>query len=134
MSNYRRGPNDQRWKDVVEQVRARDGNKCRLMRILKVSEFAQLKSNAPRALLSTLDPAHVVQASKKPSMVYDEDNVVMLNRYSHQNLDHNRCPVTGRRLTRNQTHQWWARIVGVQKYKELLTRVSSPDKETEEDE
>lgn len=126
MSNYRRGPNDKEWKNVVAQVRNRDGGKCRLMVVLKTWEFAELKKNAPRGLLHTIDPAHVISASAAPSLVYDVDNVVMLNRYSHQNLDYNRCPVTGRALTKNQVHQWWARIVGVQRYKDLLTRVKHP--------
>lgn len=119
--SHRRDSQDKEWQAVKQFVYDRDKGTDRIVPVLRIQEAHDLRRNAGH-LLQILDPAHVVPVSKASSMCYDEDNVILLNRYSHDNLDHNRCPVTGRRLTRNQVHQWWARIVGVQKYKELLDR------------
>lgn len=129
--DYKRGPNDEKWKELVSNVRERD-RMCRLMRILKVSEMYTLKYHAPGHVAQILDPAHVVQVSAKPSMRYDEDNVVLLNRFSHENLDNNRCPITGKPIPRIHVHQWWSRIVGMKKYRELLERANKPSDMEEE--
>lgn len=124
MANYQRGPGDIEWNNVVAEVFARDVNRCRAQRVFRVAEWQEFKMHAPRTLIATLDPAHVIPASKAGHMVYDVDNVVVMNRWSHDNLDHNRSPVNGKNLTKEEVHQWWARIVGVEKYKELLMRAS----------
>ncbi|MCA1800087.1 MAG: hypothetical protein LC650_02190 [Actinobacteria bacterium] len=130
-SDYKRGPNDKKWKGLVQEVRERD-RVCRLMRILKVHEMHQLLANAPKPLLNTFDPAHVIAVSSKPAMRYDKDNVVLLNRFSHDNLDHNRCPLTGKSIPRTHVHQWWSRIVGLDKYKELIGRMDNHPEDDKE--
>lgn len=123
MKPGKRSSQDKEWKSLVTYIRQRD-KFCRLMKVLTVGEMSLLKKNAPKPLLNTFDPAHVIAASKRGDMVYDPSNIVLLNRYSHEQLDYNRCPLTGRRLTQNQVHQWWARIVGPQNYKELLNKAT----------
>ena len=119
----KRGEDDQMWKSLVQYIRNRD-KVCRLFRVLTIGEMAQLKKLAPRQQLNTFDPAHVIPASVNGTMVYEPKNIVLLNRYSHENLDLNRDPITGKRLTQNQKHQWWSRIVGTQRYKELLSQAN----------
>lgn len=116
----RRSSKDEKWQEVKRIVAERDKTD-RILPKLTISEYKALRRNA-KGFLTILDPAHVIQVSQCGAMIYDEDNVILLNRYSHDNLDHNRCPVSGKRITRERVHEWWARIVGVAKYKELLTR------------
>lgn len=132
-NNYRRGPGDAKWKEVRNKVRDRD-KFCRLMRKLKISETYELKNNASRKELSILDPAHVIPASAAPHMIYDEDNIVLLNRYSHEQLDYNRNPVNGKSITKDEVSLWWAKIVGLDKYQELLQRAKNKKKGGDDDE
>ena len=118
--SHRRSSSDTRWQQTKATVEERDRSD-RILKVLTVSEMYELRRNA-KQLLQVLDPAHVIPVSKAGWMCYDEDNVILLNRFSHENLDLNRCPITGRNITQNRVHRWWARIVGINKYKELLTR------------
>jgi hypothetical protein len=55
-----------------------------------------------------------------PHMVYLDENIVMLNRFSHDCLDNCRSPVTGKPITRQERDGWWQRIVGTEPYQHLL--------------
>ena len=44
-------------------------------------------------------------------MCYDEDNIISLNRYSHENLDSYRDPITGKSITREEVNKWWVRLL-----------------------
>ena len=43
--------------------------------------------------------------------MYDENNICLLNRYSHSNLDSSRDPITGEYIDSSQVKAWWIRIL-----------------------
>ncbi len=110
----RRDKNDIRWQQVKDEVRSRDKNQDRLLRVLSVKEALVLQRKAPRIQLEKLDAAHIFPVSIYPDLLYDKNNVVLLNRYSHENLDNMKHPVTGGRLTYEERQGWWERIAGCQ--------------------
>lgn len=124
---YARSSKDERWKEVVRKVRARDHNRCQLLGKLTVSEMHELQRalSSPRQL-HPIDPAHIIAVSASRELMYEEDNVILLNRFSHENLDYRRNPINGSMLTETQYHRWWARIIGGRKYKQLLERAKRP--------
>lgn len=115
----RRGKDDERWQEVKRKVRTRDRDSDRLLRVLTVKELVILRKNAPAPLLKRLDAAHLFSVGLYPDMMYDENNIVFLNRYSHENLDNMRSPLTGEPLSYEERQQWWARIAGPQWQKVL---------------
>lgn len=120
--DYARGPNDKRWKDLVNSTRIKYSHKCQLINKLTVQERYILANNAKTSQLVTTDPAHIIAVSQNRGMMYDEDNIILLNRYSHEQLDFKCSPIDGRPLSTEAWHKWWARIVGPTKYRELLIR------------
>lgn len=114
----RRGSDDTRWQSLKEQVKKRDHG-CRLIPLLSVKEFLIFQKNA-KGKASHCDPAHVFGAGPFPHMIYMLENVVTLNRYSHDCLDNCQNPLTGERITREERDKWWERIVGVETYQHLL--------------
>ena len=111
----RRDSNDILWKEVKQKVRARDGNICRLLKVLSLQEGILLRKNAEH-LLYQLDPAHFISVSQDSSIMYDENNIVMLNHYSHSNLDSCRNPITGEYISQEEVRNWWERILKGNKY------------------
>ena len=97
----RRDSKDQNWQKVKAEVKARDGLRCRLIKVLSYREMLILKKNAG-PFLSGLDPAHYIAVSEDPSIMYIPENIVMLNRYSHTNLDNYRNPITGEPINPEQ--------------------------------
>ena len=69
-----------------------------------------LKKNAG-PLITPLDPAHYIAVSENPNIMYMPENIVMLNRYSHTNLDSCRNPITGEPITKAEALRWWDRIL-----------------------
>lgn len=110
----RRDKNDLQWQKVKEEVRARDKNQDRLLRVLTVKEALLLQKRAPRIQLEKLDAAHIWPVSIYPDLMYDKNNVVLLNRYSHENLDNMRDPITGDSITYEERQAWWERIANGQ--------------------
>ena len=106
----RRDSKDQNWQKVKAEVKARDGLRCRLIKVLSYREMLILKKNAGPFLFS-LDPAHYIAVSEDPSIMYIPENIVMLNRYSHTNLDNYRNPITGEPITKAEALKWWDRIL-----------------------
>ena len=109
----RRGADDQLWKTVRQRVRDRDSNTDRLLRIITVREAVLLSRTAPKIQLITLDPAHIYPASGYPGLIYEENNIVLLNRYSHENLDNSRHPIMGTPISKEEMMSWWERIAGI---------------------
>lgn len=107
----RRDKNDKQWAKVKSELTKRDGEVCRLVRILSVSDMAMLKRNAG-VRLKTLDPAHIFPVSLNTSIMYDVENLVKLNRYSHEMLDGMKHPITGNSITRDEVYKWWKKIAG----------------------
>ena len=107
------------WDEIKAIVRKRDGNTCRLARILSAKDFLILQKNA-KYLLTQLDPAHIIARSKSKSLILNPDNVVMLNRFSHEMLDYCKDPITGKPITKEERNNWWIKIVGIDTYTKLL--------------
>lgn len=115
----RRDSSDVKWKRLKEKIDRRDRNTCRLMRILTVQDMHLLLRKAPRKLLERLDHAHVFGVGSFPHMCCHDLNIVLLNRYSHENLDNCRHPITGEPISRVERDGWWKKIVGESVYEEL---------------
>ena len=94
----RRGSDDAQWQALKEKVKRRDHG-CRLIPLLSVKEFLIFQKNA-KGQASHCDPAHIFGVGPFPHMIYMLENVVMLNRYSHDCLDDCRNPLTGERITK----------------------------------
>jgi hypothetical protein len=91
-------------------VRERDGG-CRLLKILSIEENAEWQKNQ-NGFGGILDAAHVFGKSAFPWMRYDEKNVVVLNRFSHNCLDTGKSPINGKQITDEQRKEWWRKITG----------------------
>lgn len=109
----RRDKTDLEWQKIKEEVRARDRGD-RILRVLTVKEALLLQRKAPRAQLEKLDAAHIFPVSIYPDLMYDKNNVVLLNRYSHENLDNMKHPITGDSLQYEERQEWWTKIAGKQ--------------------
>ena len=106
----RRDSNDTEWKKVKDIVSKRDNNICRLLKVLSYKEALILKKNAG-PFLNKLDHAHFIPVSQNSDIMYDENNICLLNRYSHSNLDSSKNPITGEYITSDQVRLWWIRIL-----------------------
>lgn len=113
---------DEKWVEVREKVRQRDGNKCRLLSILTSEEkiFLLKEQRENLWLNKTLDPAHVLSRSKRPDLIYSEDNIVILGRLFHSRLDSIQNPLTGENISSIERDGWWIRIVDEDLYNKLL--------------
>ena len=119
----RRTSSDEQWKEVKDFIRKRDKNTCRLIRIVSIKEMMILKKNAPSHMLKMLDPAHILPVGSHPDYCYLTNNVVLLNHYSHSNLDNMKSPLDGKSITREERDNWWKRIAGSIQYSELLNDI-----------
>ena len=106
---------------VSKQIRERDGNACRLLRVLTFSEYEEWKMNHG-GQDKIIDAAHVFGKNSHPWMRYDLDNVVCLNRFSHISLDTHRSPLNGKMISVEEHEYWWKRIVGETVWLDLLER------------
>ena len=106
----RRDSNDLEWQKVKSDVSKRDNNMCRLIKVLTYKEALILKKNAG-PFINKLDHAHFIPVSQDSSIMYDKNNICLLNRYSHSNLDSSRNPITGEYIDSNQVTEWWIRIL-----------------------
>lgn len=110
----RRDSSDIQWQHVKEEVRLRDRGADRLLKVITLKEGLLLQKKAPRALLLKLDAAHIFPVSIYPDIMYNKDNIITLNRYSHENLDNMRHPITGEPITYEERQSWWEKIAGSQ--------------------
>lgn len=115
----RRDSNDLEWKKVKFEVRKRDQETCRLIKIVSVSEMFLLKKKAGR-LLQILDPAHIIPVSERPDLCYNSDNIVTLNRYSHEMLDNFKHPITGTPINKQEVLAWWKKIAKEKQWNNLV--------------
>lgn len=122
---YRRDSQDQKWQEVKNIVVKRD-KFDRLQKVLTPAEYKIVKRNAG-PLINTLDPAHYLPAGQYPDLIYKSYNIVLLNRWSHSQLDACRDPVNGTPISLEERDNWWIRILkgnsnqyNYLKYKELV--------------
>jgi len=113
---------DEKWEQVRNVVYERDGFKCRLCSILSSDEIFVFSKNCTSFIFSqTLDPAHVFSKGAFPHLRYEVRNIVILNRYSHFNLDNQKCPLSGKTISKAEKENWWKRIVGDEVFDLLLS-------------
>jgi hypothetical protein len=103
----------------------RDHNTCRLLSRLTILEEHDFNQNA-NFLKKKLDAAHVFGKNAYPHMRYMLDNIVILNRISHNWLDICKSPINGKPITKEERAQWWKRIIGASLY-ETLEKISRED-------
>ena len=117
----RRDSSDERWQEVKKEVRSRDKTD-RLLKVVTAKEYLKLKKIAAPVLLQRLDAAHVFSVSSHPQMCYDVDNIILLNRFSHENLDSCKDPITGERISPQEHDDWWRRLIGSEQYDILIEK------------
>lgn len=119
----RRDSKDQRWKDTKEAVYLRDSSRCRLMKVLTISEALMLRKNAG-PFLNHIDCAHFLSVGQNPEDCYDSDDIVCLNHYSHSNLDDFKSPIDGHHIPKDEVYKWWIRILkgNTEQYKALVDK------------
>lgn len=108
-----------RDSELSEFIRNRDGNKCRLVWLLSDIEYQEWLSNQG-GQGSTIDAAHVFGKNAYPWMRYIPENIVCLNRFSHNSLDTYRSPLNGKIISKEEHENWWKRIVGEETYAKLV--------------
>lgn len=106
----RRGPDDLEWKKVKEEVKKRDKGIDRMVKIVTPIEMVKLRRNAG-SFLYIIDPAHYLAVSEAPEHIYEKNNIVSLNRFSHSNLDNFRDPIDGHPISKEEVHNWWIRLL-----------------------
>jgi hypothetical protein len=121
----RRDKDDEQWQEAKKIVFARDKS-CRVIQVLTAVEFLILQKNAG-IMLNRFDPAHVFGVGSYPKLIYDINNIVKLNRYSHECLDTMRCPIDGNPITKEEKRVWWERIIGTQMYESLLNKLKEKE-------
>lgn len=119
----RRDSKDQRWKDTKAEVHLRDGSRCRLMKVLTITEALALRKNAG-PFLNQIDCAHFLSVGQNPEDCYDADNIVCLNHYSHSNLDDFKSPIDGHHISKEEVYGWWVRILkgDLKQYRALIEK------------
>jgi len=110
----RRDSDDEKWLEVKEAVRKRDGGKCRLLKVISAKEALILKKKAGYKI-NQIDSAHFLPVSERPDLCYEINNICLLNRYSHEMLDSFRDPITGAHISKEKTFEWWLRILATNK-------------------
>ena len=50
------------------------------------------------------------------------DNIILLNRFSHENLDSCKDPITGERISPQERDDWWRRLIGSEQYDILIEK------------
>lgn len=120
----RRTSDDQEWKAVKERVSKRDRRVCRLVRVVTPAEMMTLRKNAG-PFLQRLDPAHIMPVGAHVDLCYLDSNLVLLNHYSHSNLDNMLSPLDGRPISREERDKWWRRIAGEAQWLQLMRDLSA---------
>jgi len=103
---------DIRWTSTKKELWDKKGRTCVLCSILTEEESQLLVIN-DIFNLKTIDPAHVLGKGAFPKAYYYEKNLVPLNRYSHSMLDQQKCPLTGKTISKKEWVHWWNRILKV---------------------
>jgi hypothetical protein len=113
--------NDPQWTEVLKQVWIRDRAQCRFFLIMTEEEKKLIKPHL-WGDFKKIDGAHCISRSQSPKMKYDVDNVYLLFRRVHKALDGCFDPFTGKPITKEEVINYWKRIIGEEKYNELIER------------
>lgn len=124
----RRDSKDPEWKRVKKEVKDRDNGQCRLSRILPLRDLLILNKNAGH-FIDTIDCAHIISVASNPKIMYENCNIVLLNRYSHTNLDSGKDPIDGHDITKEEVNAWWVKILkGNKKQYNIFTNLLHKEK------
>ena len=124
----RRDSKDPEWKRVKKEVKDRDNGQCRLSKILPLRDLLILQKNAGQ-FMKTIDSAHIISVASNPKIMYESCNIVLLNRYSHTNLDSGKDPIDGHDITREEVEAWWVKILkGNKKQYNIFTNLLQREK------
>jgi len=107
-------------KIIRDKCFERDHGYCQAMALFNGTEYAKF-TELSNGLEAKLDAAHVFGKGAFPHMRYVPENVVMVNRVSHNWLDTCRSPVDGKQISVEEKNKWWKRIVGADRYEFLET-------------
>lgn len=106
---------------IYSEVDQRDSYECQLL--AKYPYAFQVIDYVWDGLLQQIDHAHVFGKGSYPELKYDPDNIVLLNRYSHSNIDQYRDPIIGDQITKEEREKWWIKIIGKERYNKLLRKL-----------
>ena len=124
MSKPRKAPSqkvDSDWEETKNESRKIYGANCLLLSRISTDTYRDIEDRSG-GLHRIVDPAHVFPKGAFPSLKYDPENVIPLNRYSHTMLDQHRHPVTGEYLSPEELEGWWVFLVGKSTYFRLKSR------------
>jgi len=117
---------DEAWENVKLSVAKRDNYQCQFIKILSDDEYRQLVAHVKRVasggFLVKIDPAHIYPKGSYPHMKYDEENVVLINRFVHSLLDVFKDPLTGEMITATKRLEWFEKVVGKERMKSLYSK------------
>ena len=109
---------DLKWEVVKQEIDKRDGKKCRLYKILNITEKKQIEKDLIGNGKS-LDRAHVFGKGAFPHMKYNSANIVTLYRIFHQRLDTYYHPIFNKPITEEERNEIWIRIIGTENFEKL---------------
>ena len=109
------------WEEIKRKVWVRDRGECQLSKKLISETRDILKINA-KQLFKELDCCHYKGRGSHCNLKYVLDNVVLLNRFSHNMLDQKLSPITGKVITKEEWQYWWEFIL-VKELKEKLDNI-----------
>jgi hypothetical protein len=112
---------DTTWEECRTKVFQRDRLQCRLFKTLSVIEAMLLKKNAG-SQFGIIDTAHIFPRSTHLWIKNDPDNVVCLNRYSHQMLENCCHPITGKPISKDEEIDWWKKVLGDVRFNLLVEK------------
>ena len=102
---------DEKWGEISNKIWIRDNLECRLIKILTDKEKEILFKTASKQQLENLEVAHFISRSQSKKLYYNENNLFLLNYFSHRCLDEFKCPISGKILNKEDIYPWWNRII-----------------------
>lgn len=110
---------------------------CALMRLLSGYDLKLLLANAgSKAFI--VDSAHIFGKGASPHLKENPNDIIYLNRFSHECLDSSKDPITGEPITHEEEMLWWERIVGPEAFvalkKQFEMKHTNKRKEFEQEE
>jgi hypothetical protein len=134
----RRGKDDDLWQEVKTKTYVRDRGKCRLLQSSSYKETLFISNLAfqegKKTLMGALDPAHIYPVSLHPHLIYEELNIVWMNRFSHDLLEFKNSPYTGKKLTEEEYTAIHAKMIGEAEFHKLTYWAQNPDEYKKEKE
>lgn len=105
-------------KEQPNEVNPAGPRRCSLLVLLDEDDKKVLIMNAG-PLLYSLDRAHVFGKNAFSWMRFNVENIVWLNRFSHNCLDNGQNPITGQKIRGDDVRAWWELIIGEDRYARL---------------